>query len=151
MTLQRENLTDLATFGIHVHNPEQQCCKCKASIRGQGIFADELCGNCSKIGPRGDRRNRREAMFYTPKSVHVRPPQVVRSRNEYRVQGVLQPQQVMTILWCVVKIDGVLYVGRKDSNYVSLHNTDGSLVRQFGLQLTQEHLGKIYVAQQRSS
>jgi hypothetical protein len=151
MTLQRANLVDLAKFGIHIHNPEHHCCICGANTRGwsEGLLADDLCRNCSTVGPRGERRSRHEALFYTAKTIHVRPPQVRRSRNVYVVNNVVQPQRVTSRMLCVVKIDNELFAGRDRGNYVALYNTAGTLIREFGLEITQQLLATIY-AQQRS-
>jgi hypothetical protein len=156
MAVKRPNLTDLSVFGIHIDNPEQQCCRCKKSVRGwsEGIFIDELCSDCGEVRVRGrdgkpTRRNRREAMFYRPSSVYAMHPSTYLSKMITIWDGVLLPQKSVTYFTCVVKIDGVLYVGRNRGEYVSLHDRRGGLVRDFGLKISQEHLTRIYAAQQR--
>lgn len=81
MTAQRPKLTDVAEFGIHIMNPEHRCCRCKRTTRGysEGLFADDLCGDCNSINvrPRDQRPSylsRREAVFYRPRSVYVMHP-----------------------------------------------------------------------------
>lgn len=159
MVQRLPDLVDLSRFGIHTHNPEHLCCVCGASVRGQTecLFADELCMLCSSIRVKKHGRHvrtwRREAIFYRPArdnkpaSVYVLRPQVHQSKMRSVVDGAVQPQRPVTRLSCVVMIDGVRYIGRPQYSGVSLFNTDGSLVRECGLQLSQQHLAWIYTVQ----
>ncbi len=157
MSLASVNLVDLATFKIHVENSPDRCCACGASARGAGecLFADELCSKCWWITVKKEgrfvRRGRRETFFYRPSTVYVLNPRVNQKPLRIIWDGVPERQRAVTSLACMVKIDGVRYVGRPMHDSIQLLNTDGSMVRECGLQLSQEHLAKIYVAQTQSA
>lgn len=158
MALRPPKLVDLSMFGIHIMNPEQQCCRCKANMRGfsDGIFADELCGNCYQIpvrktdGSKG-HGSRRELQFYRPRTVWVMHPSTYVSQMRTIWSDVLIPNRPHHYFRAVVRIDGKLYVARDKGGYVSLHTPQGQLVRDFGLRLDQKHMGHIYEAQQRTA
>lgn len=154
MSLRSPNLVDLSTFGIHIQNPGDRCCRCGNSVRGwsEAIFADELCGNCKDVvGTRDGKRvrvNRREAMFYRPRTVYVLHPQMQQSHMRVIWEGVTLPQTAHKVVRCAVRIDGELYVGRDRGGYVSLHDRQGAQCRNFGLQITTKHMLKLYELQQ---
>ena len=157
MTLRPPNLVDLSTFGIHIQNPGDKCCRCQRSVRGwsEAIFADELCSNCKDIvgSRRGERVRigRREGMFYRPRTVYVLHPQMRESKMITIWDGVRLPQTAHQVIRCAVRIDGDLYVGRDRGGYVSLHDRRGNECRNFGLQIKTKHMLALYEAQQAAN
>lgn len=157
MTLRPPNLVDLSTFGIHVQNPGDKCCRCKASVRGwsEALFADELCSNCKEVvGKRGGQRvriGRREGIFYRPRTVYVLHPQMRESKMVTIWDGVRLPQTAHQALRCAVRIDGELYLCRDRGGYVSLYDRQGNMCRNFGLQIKSDHMLALYRAQQASN
>ena len=157
MPLRAPNLVDLSTFGIHINNPGDRCCRCRSSVRGwsEAIFADELCSNCKDVvGNRNGQRvriGRREGMFYRPRTIYVLHPQMRESHMITIWDGVRLPQRSHQVLRCAMRIDGELYVGRDRGNYVSLYDRQGNLCRDFGLEISREHMLALYELQRQAT
>lgn len=151
MALRPPNLVDLSTFGIHVNNHGNLCCRCGNPTRDycEGIHADELCRVCGPFRVKKDGRviygNRQELVFYRPRTVWVMTPQTFQSHLRVIWNGELVRQAAVTRMSGVVKVDGVSYVTHGGNLY---HG--GTCVRQHALHLDEEHLREIYAVQQRT-